>query len=269
MSSNRRCRVTDEERAAESIARDEVSQRLAARLRPALDGLNNELSHLHTEVEITRRLLAKLGNGEPYVAQLGEPRLVSPAPSPQVQGAPASVPPPLNVVRRSVVLNCANIGFDYQRWLDRNPFDYQHRNPDAFSWEGVRKAVKFYCSKGIIPHCVCNNTIARITPVPSDLTSIVNVTPNNHRCQDADDIFTIRLAMKYGCQFVDNDNYMDWVFNEGKCCADQELRDWLLGAGEPLKLHYGWKSQFGLFVPSKKPPEEPCAELQSEGCIPH
>lgn len=40
--------------------------------------------------------------------------------------------------------------------------------------------------------------------------------------------FTIRLAMRYGCQLVDNDNYRDW--------KREENRRWFGPPGQPADL---------------------------------
>mmetsp|Transcript_94376 Transcript_94376/g.170459 ORF Transcript_94376/g.170459 Transcript_94376/m.170459 type:complete len:82 (+) Transcript_94376:10-255(+) len=69
----------------------------------------------------------------------------------------------------------------------------------------------------------------------------------------AQDLFTIRLAMRYGCQLVDNDNYRDWKHQERKWGTDDDIRQWLLnGEGVHLKVPYIF-DRMGRYIPSVPP----------------
>lgn len=98
----------------------------------------------------------------------------------------------------------------------------------------------YYDRHGVRPQGVCNCMIAMLSPVPPDLRPNVVVCPEvdnvkDDNVKDADDLFTIRMAMRFGCQFGDNGNYRDWKREEGKRGADWELREWLL-RGDRAKL---------------------------------
>eukprot|EP00913_Durusdinium_trenchii_P035688 g33393.t1 len=120
---------------------------------------------------------------------------------------------------RTVVINCANVGTVYSE--SRRQLYASQLAPDAgprkgFDWDGVRRAFRYYESHGLQPQGVCKNRTAVLSPVPADLKPKVIVCPVVDDQRDADDLFTIRLAMRYGCQLVDNDNYRDWKREENR-----------------------------------------------------
>lgn len=163
--------------------------------------------------------------------------------------------PSQNAVR-TVVINCANVGCLYaesRRQLLQGSYQSPNSSEQNFDWEGVRRAFQFYESHGLRPQGVCKNRTAVVAPVPPDLDSRVIVCPVVDNQKDADDLFTIRLAMRYSCQFVDNDNYRDWKHEEGKWGTDDHIREWLLhGDGVALKVSYVF-DRTGRFIPSAPP----------------
>lgn len=125
---------------------------------------------------------------------------------------------------------------------------------NKFDWEGVRRAFEYYDLRGVNVQGVCKNATARLSPVPADLKSRVIVTPIVDSTKDVDDLATIRLAMAYKCQFVDNDNYRDWKWDSSKRGAEPDIRQWLAqGEGRKLKVTYVFDSQL-QFIPSALPP---------------
>jgi len=151
--------------------------------------------------------------------------------------------------KRMVVLNCANIGFQYSYLRSGNAAS---QGPCRFDWEGVRQAIRFYKRCGVVPQGICQHRIALYSPVPQDLQECVTVCPHVDDQSDADDLFTIRVAMRYSCQFVDNDNYRDWKHDPKR--TDHDVREWLLhGDGAHLKVTYVFDT-FGRFIPSAQPP---------------
>lgn len=146
---------------------------------------------------------------------------------------------------KSVVLNCANIGFHYAAATEREE--------GHFSWEGVRRAIKFYDDAGLKPQGVCKNRTALMCPVPDDLAARVSVCPVVDDLPDVDDLFTIRMAQRFDCQYVDNDNYRDWKMDREKRGTDNELREWLVnGKGARLKVTYVFDGT-GNFIPLTPP----------------
>lgn len=156
---------------------------------------------------------------------------------------------------RTVVINCANVGTVFcesRKQLYAAQLTETGGSKKGFMWEGVRRAFQYYESHGLKPQGVCKNRTAVLSPVPDDLKSRVIVCPVVDDQRDTDDLFTIRLAMRYGCQLVDNDNYRDWKHQENKRGTDDIIRDWLLGAGARLKVSYVF-DRTGRFIPSVPP----------------
>mmetsp|Transcript_7559 Transcript_7559/g.13979 ORF Transcript_7559/g.13979 Transcript_7559/m.13979 type:complete len:570 (+) Transcript_7559:56-1765(+) len=150
---------------------------------------------------------------------------------------------------RMVVLNCANIGFQYNYLCSGSAAT---QGSCRFNWEGVRQAILFYERCGVVPQGICQHRTALYSPVPQDLQERVTVCPHVDDQNDADDLFTIRVAMRYSCQFVDNDNYRDWKHDPQR--TDHDVREWLLyGDGARLKVTYVF-DRFGRFIPSAHPP---------------
>ncbi|CAK0869514.1 unnamed protein product [Prorocentrum cordatum] len=155
---------------------------------------------------------------------------------------------------RTVVLNCANIGCVYaanRRRRDGELAGKMQGSYNNFEWEGVRKAMEYYWDRGVTPQGVCKHRTAQLSPVPLDLRDHVSLCPVVDNQAGIDDLFTIRVAMKYGCQLVDNDNYRDW-----KAGVHEDVRQWLSseGAGASLKVTYIFDLN-GRFLPSLEPPE--------------
>merc|ERR1719282_8313 len=266
--------------------------RLVERLRPTVTNLAVEFKHLQTEVKHTSGLLAQLAEGSTSGTKgRGNDHLSVHAPPPfprmaqktcasgpkngtsTVRMVPerggksgktvakafcsrvAPSPTPLSSMpadSRMVVLNCANIGCAYVKAVRRNGRGTDHLSSCNFDWEGVRRAFQFYEKNGVLPQGVCKNRTAVLSPVPEDLKPRIIVCPVVDDHPDADDLFTIRLAMKYRCQLVDNDNYRDWKSGEHGN-IDDEVRNWLIrGEGAKLKVTYVFDCM-GLFLPSIDP----------------
>eukprot|EP00415_Alexandrium_ostenfeldii_P003723 UN3723 len=145
-----------------------------------------------------------------------------------------------------VVINCANVGFDSNHQRGGGVGGQQR-----FDWEAVRQAFRFYDDLHVTAQGVCKKRTADLTPVPADLKSRVVICPPVDDEGDIDDLYTIRVAMCYGCQFVDNDNYRDWKRDIDK--GSQEVRAWLQGDGAKLKVTFIFDAN-GRFVPSVYPP---------------
>jgi len=157
---------------------------------------------------------------------------------------------------RTVVINCANVGTVYsesrRQLYATHLTDPGSSSKKGFDWDGVRRVFQYYGSHGLQPQGVCKNRTAVVSPVPVDLKAKVIVCPVVDDQRDADDLFTIRLAMRYGCQLVDNDNYRDWKREEGKWGTTDDIRDWLHGDGVRLKVSYVF-DRMGRFIPSVPP----------------
>eukprot|EP00927_Polykrikos_kofoidii_P009983 TRINITY_DN14206_c0_g1_i1.p1 TRINITY_DN14206_c0_g1~~TRINITY_DN14206_c0_g1_i1.p1 ORF type:complete len:519 (+),score=83.50 TRINITY_DN14206_c0_g1_i1:205-1761(+) len=172
----------------------------------------------------------------------------------QQHSAPSVLPPPQRGVAVDVILNCANLGCAYVNTLrDLGRFSREIEPFNNFSWDGVRRAVDYYQDRGLLVQGVCKNRTARLAPVPDDLRGFVIVCPVVDDIRDVDDLFTIRLAMQHGCQFIDNDNYRDWKFETQKHGSEEDVRHWLVhGEGVRLKVSYVFDC-FGQFVPLTPP----------------
>merc|ERR1712048_244634 len=261
----------------------QVAGRLVERLRPALDDLSADIARLQEEVDRTHGLLGKLGHlSNPGSANSRTMLLdfndTSSMPlEPEVHGAcatgcsswtgaplraphavwagelPASEQTPDSTLcSRMVVLNCANIGCMYAECLRHGSGSTSQRVGCKFSWEGIRQAFRFYDESGMLSQGVCKNRTAVLSPVPADLKARVIVCPVVDDHGDADDLFTIRLAMHYGCQFVDNDNYRDWKHQPDKWGTDEDVRSWLQGEGARLKVPFVF-DRTGRFIPLIEP----------------
>lgn len=251
-------------------------QRLLARLQPALDGLDQNVAQLEQEVIQAHSLLGQInrpGTDHGANSPLSDDLLPVPqflqrvhvaaerhAPLPcelpqasmsaqslQLSNLLTSVTTVPNS-RCEVVLNCANIGFSYAESARKFGWEVSGQ----FEWEGVRRVFRYYKGFGITPQGVCKNRTAALHGVPDDLKPHIIVCPVIHTVKDLDDLATIKLAMKYGCQFVDNDNYRDWKKGEGKR-VEEEVRCWLQqGEGTKLKVAYIF-DRTGSFVPCQPP----------------
>jgi len=181
----------------------------------------------------------------PTSASPGAPRCSRPTAAPP--GGKCPTPPESSTPRRVVVLNCSNIGFTYATAVRERG----GQPADRFDWEGVRQAVQYYMGEGVFPIAVCKNRTAVCSPVPEDLAQYVTLCPVVDDVHDADDLFTIRMAMRYACQYVDNDNYRDWKHQADKHSSDDDLRAWLTaGDGARLKVSYLF-DRFLKYVPLK------------------
>ncbi|CAE8623172.1 unnamed protein product [Polarella glacialis] len=87
-----------------------------------------------------------------------------------------------------------------------------------------------------------------VKEVPPDVAAMcesIELTPRltgqHHR--SADDEMTIKCAFRRNCQFLDNDNYQDWLKN----LRDQEVRTWLTHCQEYLHMRFYFDSGLGEF----------------------
>merc|ERR1719205_230567 len=69
-----------------------------------------------------------------------------------------------------------------------------------------------------------NHPIALVADLQSDRVKFVVVPPMHGRRRDEDDMVTLQLARRYSADFVDNDNYSDWLIRPD---TDEGLRAWL------------------------------------------
>lgn len=146
-----------------------------------------------------------------------------------------------------VILNAANIGISFTE--SKRSGGHKH-----FSWEGVKRAFDFYQDAGVQCQIVCQHRIwLRHEPsAPESLRQFIVATPVVDDHKDVDDLFGIRLAIRYGAQLVDNDNYRDWQ-EAGKQLSDPAIREWVSTAKEKrLKVSYCF-DVFGNFMPDVSP----------------
>eukprot|EP00927_Polykrikos_kofoidii_P056026 TRINITY_DN50204_c0_g1_i1.p1 TRINITY_DN50204_c0_g1~~TRINITY_DN50204_c0_g1_i1.p1 ORF type:complete len:656 (-),score=47.10 TRINITY_DN50204_c0_g1_i1:144-2111(-) len=147
-----------------------------------------------------------------------------------------------------VVLNCANIGHTYAETV-------LHRR-GKFSWQGVHTAMEYYRSRGFYVHAVCKRETHHRNPIPDKFwclqrcvidTPVVDVVG-----QSVDDLFTLRIARKENCFFVDNDNYRDWKKTNDfqRARAADDISEWLRDNESRLKICYIFQAD-GQFVPHK------------------
>ena len=117
-----------------------------------------------------------------------------------------------------------------------------------FDWEGVRRAINFYEKLSFKCHSICKPGTVHHNPIPRDLRGKILITPNVFTVgKDADDLFTLKLALHRNCQFVDNDQYQDW-----KSGYRPGLEKYSLQKIEELHVCYMFDAT-GTFVPLKDP----------------
>ncbi|CAE7199599.1 unnamed protein product, partial [Symbiodinium natans] len=232
----------------------------------ALRELETDLDQLEASIQAARKSLGclrrpqagevamKSSRNKARQEAVAEPKDVEvqvavPSAGPTAPSAKQTVEKPEAAVEKrtpakTVVINCANVGTVYsesrrQLYAEKLPPSTETGpSKRGFDWDGVRRVFDFYESHGLQPQGVCKFRTEKMSPVPSDLKSRVIVCPVVDDQRDVDDLFTIRLAMRYGCQLVDNDNYRDWKHEEGKLGTSDDIRDWLLGDGAQLKVTY-------------------------------
>ncbi|EER14984.1 hypothetical protein Pmar_PMAR023307 [Perkinsus marinus ATCC 50983] len=147
--------------------------------------------------------------------------------------------PSHDVGRAEIVLNAANLGFAYgSACLGRS---------STFDWRGVLSAWHYYKIRGIERCLVAvNESLLRHNPdVPLELKDSLSKAPPRDGMKDLDDLLTIRLAMVNDAQFVDNDNYRDWV---ERLQDDKETLKWFLNEGMKNHCYYSMSAD-GEFTP--------------------
>jgi len=253
-----------EEAPRSQAAAQEAARCLVRRLRPMFDDVLAGCDRLQEEIDRTRRVFeGTAGEGGACgrssappacgLASASSRDCAEEAGASREASSSSSVPlaasagPATAAGPAMVILNCANLGHTYT---------HERGLGQRFDWEGVRKAIRFYDDLGVASQGVCKRRTAMKSPVPADLKSRVVVCPTVDDDGDADDLYTIRMAMHYGCHFVDNDNYRDWKRNRDKSCED--VQEWLSrGDGAKLKVTYIF-DYFGRFIPSMSPPAANC-----------
>ncbi|EER14982.1 hypothetical protein Pmar_PMAR023305 [Perkinsus marinus ATCC 50983] len=147
--------------------------------------------------------------------------------------------PSHDVGRAEIVLNAANLGFAYgSACLGRS---------STFDWRGVLTAWHYHKIRGIERCLVAvNESLLRHNPdVPLELKDSLSKAPPRDGMKDLDDLLTIRLAMVNDAQFVDNDNYRDWV---ERLQDDKETLKWFLNEGMKNHCYYSMSAD-GEFTP--------------------
>lgn len=143
---------------------------------------------------------------------------------------------------RQVVLNCANIGHTFSA-------EVLHRKGE-FAWDGVRRAIEYYESKGVQVHAVCKASTLHRNPIPEEdqRLQIIKIPSVDVVGKGIDDLYTLRIAQENDCQFVDNDNYRYW--KKPQAGVSRELHQWLCANEQRLKVSYIFDAD-GRFVPQR------------------
>lgn len=159
-----------------------------------------------------------------------------------------------------VVLNVANIG--------------HFGSSSSFSWQQVELAFEYYAARmhieqiqGVLsPHTAHRNPIPRDFPFRARILEVPARHGKAGAVKDIDDMFTIRIAMKHHCHFVDNDNYRDHKRSDSR--LDHETRSFLRDAFLNLHVEYVFDSN-GAFIPLRETRAETtpsAAEPRQDDC---
>ncbi|CAE8734027.1 unnamed protein product [Polarella glacialis] len=141
---------------------------------------------------------------------------------------------------RRVVLNCANIGHSFGALAEG-------RRQPCFDWEGVRRAVWHFRHR--MPQVeiyavmqggrlIIEHPLEEVADLASEVHFLV-AAPRAGQ-PDADDLVTLQTAKSLNCDFVDNDNYSDWLHRSD---LEESLQSWLLENGSRLHVRYVFDGQ--------------------------
>eukprot|EP00933_Yihiella_yeosuensis_P080529 TRINITY_DN93976_c0_g1_i1.p1 TRINITY_DN93976_c0_g1~~TRINITY_DN93976_c0_g1_i1.p1 ORF type:complete len:443 (+),score=82.42 TRINITY_DN93976_c0_g1_i1:59-1387(+) len=154
---------------------------------------------------------------------------------------------------RNIVLNVSNIGCRYGDFVEKAD-NRSYDRSNKFNWKGVQSAYDFYASRGFTVHAVIGERCLNRAGGPksassAELEKSLVIIPARDEMRDNDDFSTLQEAMKFDCQFVDNDNYRDWNVHRLKDWP--KLQSWVSQNSDKHVAYYF--DRMGAFTPMKDP----------------
>jgi len=158
-------------------------------------------------------------------------------------GSPvADADKPASVNANLVVLSCVSLGKCYRN-------SCHSPEEERRSWDGLRKACRYYSSRGVCCLAVFSARFAGVIGIPHDIEARIVVAPEPCVLR----LLLYRLAMELGCQYVDN---MRPRIDDSYVASQPDIREWLRADGKRSRVEFVFDER-GDFTPLVPPPGVP------------